>query len=426
MGHAYLALANDVSAGNFNPAGLYVHERTIMAFDYGVLSPRGSYTYEALSSPLEIKHTGNYAFLDYLGIVSQMRIKNHHFVFDLGYNRDFDTYYKFAEKLYDWSTPLTHVVRHGGISNVNLGFGTRLYRNLSFGLNCNIYVGKVVTEENRILYREEEDQGVIATAQALIDIYDSTAYSGFNTTLGFQYIFSDKLRGGLTFRTPFELHGKSDSTTYRLSTMMGIPLDEYTDTSYVNAKTSRIQMPLMVGFGLAYNVAENFLVASDVEYRAFSGKKIKNLDSLFFTSGGERIEIFGTRDPNWSKVVQVRFGTEYVLKSKVGEIPLRAGFRNEAFPWGDISNYSIIYGKSTTTTPSLNDSLYVGYTFEYDTKKVTGTSFSIGTGIHWSQILIDVAYTYTSYKQEIYRDDDLVGKSDWKNHHLNFGFTGYF
>jgi long-subunit fatty acid transport protein len=424
MGQAYLALANDVTAGSSNPAGLYVHEKTIMTFSYGTFAPRGTFTYLVPSNPQTQNHAGNFGSLNYLGLVSPIRIKGHHIVFNLGYNRNFDTYFKFGEQLYNWSEPLTSLERRGGVSNINLGIGTRIYQKLSFGLNCNIYDGRVISEEHRELYREMEVQGLISTAKALISIYDSTSYSGFNATLGFLYLFSDKLRGGLTIRTPFDLKGKSDSTTFRISTLRGITIDGMTDTVYVNNKTSRIQMPLMLGFGLAYNIADDFLVSGDVEYRAFSGKKIKNLDSLFFTAGGDRIEEFGTTDPHWSNVMQFRLGTEYLLKTKFGEIPLRAGFRNEAFPWGNIANYTITYGAATNT--SLDDSLHVVYSFDYDTKKVTGSSVSFGTGIHWSQIQLDVAYTYTGYEQKIYHNSVLTAENKWKNHHLNFSFTGYF
>ncbi|UCD94717.1 MAG: hypothetical protein JSU69_01305, partial [Candidatus Zixiibacteriota bacterium] len=106
-------------------------------------------------------------------------------------------------------------------------------------------------------------------------------------------------------------------------------------------------------------------------------------------------------------------GTEYLFNTSIGEVPVRFGFRNEAYPEGNIHFLFL------DSTRSL-------YLFGYAKNRTTGLSFSLGSGIHWSQILLDFAYTYTTYDQEIYEDLVLRSENNWKNHHLNFTFTGYF
>jgi len=45
MGQAFLAVSDDGTAGSWNPAGLYIHEKTLMVFSYSFLMPRGNYSY---------------------------------------------------------------------------------------------------------------------------------------------------------------------------------------------------------------------------------------------------------------------------------------------------------------------------------------------------------------------------------------------
>jgi long-subunit fatty acid transport protein len=364
-----------------------------------------------------------------------LRIKNHHFVLNLSYNRNFDTYFKFGDRLADATAspePNTFFERHGGINSINLGFGTRIYKQLSFGFSGNVYNGKVVTEEIRNLLYDTTLFFTDYQYLANIQVLDSTKYSGFNMTLGLLYT-GESLRGGLMVRTPFNLKGEADSTLYRITTFNNVPIDNLTDTNYIDDRTSKIEIPLIVGLGAGYNVNENLLVAADVEYRSFSGKLVRNLDSLKLTASGEKLEFFSSRDPNWGNILQFRVGAEYLLNTPIGEMPVRAGFRNEALPFGNAILKEVKYEGPKN---QINDSTRVSYIFSYDEDKITGYSFSLGTGLRWSQIILDIAYTYTTYKQKIYKDDiaagapytdeDLKYRNYWKNHHLNFTFTGYF
>jgi hypothetical protein len=446
MGQAFLGVSDDGTAGTWNPAGLYIHEKTLMVFSYGLLRPQGSYTYR-INDPAEsvFKHTGNYRALDFWNLVTPVRIKGHHFVGNISYNRNFDVYYKFGENLFgSWTGDRPNAIfeKQGGINSINIGFGTRIYERLSFGLMGNIYIGRVVTDEKRYFQRDIYlyYPGGYALYESSVRVIDSTSFTGFNGTLGLMYT-TDKLKTGLVMRTPFNLRGETDSTFFLISTENGIPIEyfEYndifpgfgmfmSDTVYIDNKTSRIQIPLMIGLGLSYNVKENWLFAADAEYKKFSGGKVKNLVVLGFTTSGETIERFTDtlNNPNWSDVWQFRLGTEYLFNTSVGEVPVRAGFRNEAYPEGNISNYDIVYDNVISGS---HDSSKVFYNFDYDQEQVTGFSLSLGTGIHWSQILLDFGYTFTALEQNIYRSDTEPRQksvNEWNNHHINFTFTGYF
>lgn len=440
MGQAFLGVSDDGTAGSWNPAGLNIHEKTLMVFSYSFLRPRGSYTFHINDTTLNTyNHSGSFGALNYWNIVSPLRVKGHHVVLNLSYARNFDIYYRFEENLFDdWTgeEPNASFEKHGGINSINLALGTRLYKQLSFGLSGNVYFGKVVSEENRYFQRYLDDPYVgLVNFESNVQVIDSTTFSGFNTTVGLMYA-SEGLRAGLVLRTPFNLKGESDTTHYLHSTANGVSIEQIpyyipgyglfvSDTVYIDNITSKMQMPMMVGFGLGYNATDNWLLAGDVEFKKFSGRKVRNLKSIVLTAGGESIETFTDRDPNWSDVWQFRLGTEYLLNTSIGEIPLRAGFRNEAFPGGNVSSYDIVYEGPRGSV--ANDSTRIFYIFEYDAEKITGYSVSIGSGIHWSQILLDFAYTYTTYDQGISTGTDVLrSENEWKNHHLNFTFSGYF
>jgi len=435
MGNAYLAISDDGSAATWNPAGLSVHEKTFMVFGYNGFFPRGDYSWYSDQGLLEVyDHTGDYGSLGALNLITPLRIKSHHFVASISYTRHFDVYYRFAEELYDFypeietqGEPNSFIEKYGGINSINLGIGTRIYKKLSFGVTGNIYYGNVITEENRVVGAQILENNNPIYYEDRINIIDSTKFTGFNASIGFLYA-GDRLRAGLVVKTPFELRGESDSTLVSILSQNGVVIAQdvlpgspfFTDTIYVDDMTSRLQMPFMTGLGLAYSLTDNWLISGDIEYKRFSNKKVKNLVSKVVTASGDINEEF-TDDiniPNWNDVVQFRLGTEYRWNTKYGMVPIRFGFRNEAFPEGDISGYEIQYDE---------DAYKIFYILNFEENKTTGTSLALGTGIHWSQILLDVAYTYTTYDQQIYRfADELRSNGDWKNHHLNFTFTGYF
>jgi opacity protein-like surface antigen len=447
MGKAFLAVSDDGTAGTWNPAGLYVHEKTMMVFSYGYFMPRGRMTYR-YDQPnwYGYNHEGAFGSLNYLNIVTPLRIKGHHVVGNVSYSRNFDVYNRFGEILFGhnyWLSdePNSLSETQGGLSHVSFGLGTRVYDQFSFGLSANIYTGDVVTEETRYIYGDTTISSTHILVENWVYTTDSLRLSGFNLSFGMLYV-GDNLRAGAVIRTPFNMKGESDSTQVYITTLNGVGLGYgynvprpflESDTIYtLPTRASKIEIPLTIGLGLAYNIDDNWLVSGDVEYKKFSGKKIYNMaggDALSWgPSGGDPIiEYTDTMNiPNFSDVFQFRIGTEYILNTSIGEIPLRLGFRNEAFPQGSIESYGIEY---TGPLASVPDSSQIFYKFNYGTNQITGFSLSGGTGIHWSQVLLDVAYTYSHFEQDIYRYESGTRQriyNEWKNHQVTMTFTGYF
>ena len=433
MGQAFVGVSNDATAGTWNPAGLYIQEKTIAVFGGDYFMPKGEYNlYQNNQLYKSYKHDANSNSLGVFALIAPLRIKGHHFVANLSYTRNFNVHYKYVDTLlnvYSDGGPNVSYERYGGIGSFNIGLGTRIYRNWSFGLMGNIYYGKVITDQYRHFFTERTTlygtADYVCNARAL----DSTTFSGFNMTLGLMYN-SDPLRWGLIVKTPFSLNGDTDTTYVSIATENGVIIvrDQemqlfFTDTIYYDNNASKIDIPLMIATGVSYKLKDNWLLAADLEYRRFSSGKVWNFTNIVLTASGQRIVYYTDTltEPNWNDVIQLRVGTEYTMDTKYGQIPLRLGFRNEAIPEGNIISYHVDY-----TDVNYQKMFYI---FDYDHSKTTGFSLSLGTGIHWSQILLDFAYTYTAYTQKIYADEttnNLRGENKWKNHHLNVTFTGYF
>ncbi len=442
MGQAYIAISDDATAGGWNPAGLYVHEKTFTGFSYSFLMPRGNYQfYVTRQRQLDYGHEGSIGGINNWSIITPMRIKGHHFVFNLSTTRYSDVYFKFGEKLFEWSDsdpdnpddnadPNAFLEKQGAINAVNLSFGTRVWRQFAFGVTGNIYYGRVITDEKRLIRMDTTIGG--EDVVRLIDsrVIDSTKFSGFNANIGLLYA-GEKMRAGLLVKMPFTLRGESDSTLNMITTRNGVQENQTgmpfrTQIIYIDNMTSKIEMPLMLGVGLAYKISDNWLVSGDAEYRGFSGKITYSLDSLRLTAAGDKEEFFTAYDPNWSDVISLRLGTEYVFKTSFAEIPVRAGARKENFPEGSITDYAVNY-EGSKEPGATNDSTRVYYNYNFADNRTRGYSISLGTGIHLTQILFDIAYTYSNYEQGIWLEAGQIrSKNIWKNHHFNISFTGYF
>ena len=425
MGKAFIAVSDDITAGSWNPAGLYIQGKPVLSFSYGSLAPRGSTNSSFFLKTWEFDHTGSFSNVTAINFVSPIRIKGHHFVGSFNYTRNFDEFQGWAlswpevwifdvfgqEDTFDLDYSLSSEF-HGGLNSVNVGFGTRLYKNLTFGTSLNIYTGETVGELHlTTTYDRWPDFFSIGQYMRQLDsvtVIDTNKFSGYNVTIGFK-LEGERLDAGLIVRTPFAMSIKTGRSVYDVLKQGGIDEGELLpvigDTAYYDDLLAKYDMPLMVGAGVAFRASENLLLAADAEYRHFSGGKIDLRDSLRIDPGGHNEEYFTEFDPKWNNVFAVRLGGEYLRETGIGLIPMRAGLGYVPVP---SPNVDISGGTSTVVS--------------YD--------FSLGTGIHWSQIHLDWAYTFTTSERA--SNADLYGQLTFyeeqknRNHHFNFTFTGYF
>ena len=414
MGNAFLAVSNDVTAGSWNPAGLSGLEKPIISLSWGSLKPRG----ESFVSIIGIgdgflEHSGSFSGMSAINFVAPLRVKGHQFVGSVSFTRHSDEFLPLLTPQTFVDFRRTEVEEHyfridtvvfdgwveeelfGGLESISFGAGTRVYGNITAGLNLNIYSGTMAVKSFVELQSDSvvnPYNGQITREAVTVSILDSTKFSGFNFTLGAKYS-GDKFDFGGIIRTPFSLNAKTGRSIFQIRTINELPVEQGTDTTYYGDNLAKYDIPWIVAVGLAYHPIEKLTLAADGELRSFGNSKIDSRTSLFLDPGGENIEYFDEIDPDWQNVFHFRLGAEYMMESSIGQIPLRAGYG---------------YLPLILTTYSADGSK----------SKTVRNTMSLGSGIWWEQIHLDAAYTYSFF--------DIGGSIKNKDHHLSLMFTGYF
>ena len=418
MGNAFIGVSNDINGGGWNPAGLYEIDKLILGVSWSSLKPKGNSITQSPTDLTEINHSGSLNEITSFNFVAPIRISGHPFVGSVSMTRNFDVFNQMSfntliEHIRYTHAPLGIVYvdtvgadvsqdfqTTGGMNSINFGFGTRFYDKISFGVAANIYTGNSIFEFNQLSHLDSIRYGVQgqwAEADEFVTLRDTNKFSSINFTIGFKYN-GDKLDAGLTIRTPFELSEKRQQAIFLVTKLNNLISDPRTDTTFYGDILYKYEMPMMLGVGFGYHMTENLLVAADFEYRPFSGKKVKYRVSQTINPGGSNLEEFIIIDPQWNNVFSIRVGSEYLKETSYGIIPIRFGLGYIPIPDPSVS----LLGEMST---------------------VVNYNVSGGTGIHWEQIKFDVAYSFTKADREF---GLLNGEYNYKNHHLDFTFTGVF
>jgi long-subunit fatty acid transport protein len=277
---------------------------------------------------------------------------------------------------------------------------------MAAGLSIAIITGKSVdnlAEHNQAsdwFVLEKYPQPVEYDVQAAV--IDSSKFSGVTFTLGLKY-FTPKSAIGAVIKLPYTLRQTTDRTLRLTTTVNGL---EYTNGSGVifqDGNVLDIEMPMMIGVGGSYKPNQSTTLAADVEYRPFSGKEVQIRDSIRLVPGAKDQEFFHSEDPQWRNVLILRGGAERLVSTKstvFPVIPVRGGFGFMPIPAPNYTN-----GQPSGTATSIN--------------------FSLGSGVHWSLLHLDVAYTFRSLKQT-YSADYGTTEANGKSHLFYVTFTGYF
>lgn len=439
MGKAFIGLSDDVTGGSWNPAGLYMHDSPKLGLSYGMLAPRGKTSTTYFSNFSSQDHTGTFNKITSLNFLAPIRIKGHKFVGSFNYTRNYDEFttqayevirvlppyipvpsfglFLINEDTLNYSTSNYFTEMEGGLYTVNIGFGTRLYKDFSFGVSTNIYTGRVVELTYSVDSLDNVQTEFVTFNQNALyvlegRVLDSIGFTGVNFNIGLKYN-GEKLTAGLLMRTPLSLGANNEMTSSQALYVNGNLITDRSGTMLspkINPPHTKYEMPMMLAAGFGYKVAENLLVALDLEYRGFSSSTVKVRDSLIISSTGDNVEFFTDLDPDtliqmqWKDAFVVRLGGEYMFSTDFGQIPLRGGFGYVPVPAS-----SIELNNGTSTQANYN--------------------FSTGTGIHWDQIYLDISYTYTlrddSFYDPFYQELVFVDR-EYRNHTINMSFTGYF
>jgi hypothetical protein len=432
MGRAFLGVSDDASAVGWNPAGLYrkdsPFEQPVMAVEYNSFKGKGEYQLDGFQGHQVFDADGTFDGWSMVSFLAPVRIKGHPFVISGSYHRlddefwnggySFDTAYYFSVNgsnpvRVPITTSLT-TVYHSGVNALAVGFGTRLYQDLSFGLSFNRYAGTSCFER---VYRRVQD-GILTNdgrqrAVRINDdaVLDTAAYSGVFLKAGLFYE-GPRLSAGLVFSTPHKLIQTIDRIDSTAQYSNG-KLDPYegTETSYIDNVLVEVEQPMVIGGGVGFRVTPNLLWALDLEYRPYSGKELRLRDSLRLNPGGTDVEYYSTFETTWNNTFAIRTGAEYVWmtgRTLVPAVPIRAGF-----------------GYIQVPSASVDDN--------FNTMMAAKTELSVGAGVHWQQIHLDFAYLHSSLTWEttglavVVSDVEVLDTElASTNNRFKVTFTGFF
>lgn len=463
MGSAFMAVSDDITAGSWNPAGLYSAELVTLGFSLINFRPGGSgvgdiNAFTAADNDLN-RYNISEAFTDNFPafrVIAPLRIKGHPFVFSFGNNRTSEDFQqsRFSSRFdqiffsqigvnfYTDTNTIDIAINsktHTKMNAVNIAFGTRLYENLSGGLALNVISGRSYRFENQVALVDSFRLPTFLSYQFTdfkrdVTHFDTTRFSGYNLTVGFKYT-APRWTGALVIKSPLTMSAKLDSLKYRISSTVNeygqsFPIEFGTDTVIAPRSLTKYDIPMSITFGGSYLIDENTLISGDLEYRGWEGNTVKVRVNEELIPGSDSKETFLELDPHWQNVMSIRLGAERTFETNIGKIPVRAGLGSIGLPAPESR-----IGLETVQIDSVTSEQRPVVSFS--SKRMT--SLSIGFGIHWSQIHLDWAVVRSGYSGVTYRSlgpdlsQDLatnVGYGNVETKHRStsivFSFTGVF
>ncbi|MFH1701380.1 MAG: outer membrane protein transport protein [Candidatus Zixiibacteriota bacterium] len=438
MGNAFIGLADDISGGSWNPAGIYQLDKPAISVSYNMFTPKGEYRYnrdeylinEITPNDIQLNGIGHFSF------VAPVRIKGHPWVFNLNFIRNNNSSFLRNMKTNPWSNldPDDYLKSESGMRTFNFGFSTRLYDRLAIGVVANIYDAReIVVDIERWAYDSViYFDGTSINVKHENGVTDSIASSGFNFLIGTMYKM-DKVSLGAVIRTPFQLKHNSDRLFEFLTTHQGLVYTAGSDTLFDDNNLSKQDLPLSIGFGVGLTPKENIKITLDFNYDKYGSVSWFANDSTVISPGGERTDYYSEIPIDWNNTFGVGSGIEYVLTSAFGQIPIRAGFRFNQLPTPkDFNQHTDIILDMDGNDTGARNMLYTA------SGRQNMTQFSVGSGIHWSQIRIDLTYRISSQTgwNRVDTETDIdnpsqiktisVQGNEPKSHEFNISFTGYF
>jgi long-subunit fatty acid transport protein len=413
MGGAFFAVSDDPTAASWNPAGLVQMDKPQMNLSFSSYMRRGEYTSSlntGLSFGDDLKYDENAISL--ASVVIPFRLRETELVAGVLYQRLADIYQESryaviidtlplnGDTLYDWLAPPIDDKVTGRLDGITISLATKVHGSLAVGAGVNIYTGSYTSNSHWFLTLDGLN-GNRFYPQIESD------YSGVNFTVGLMFT-QEKLRLGGVLKTPYSLKEDNDVKLFTDIVLNGIvePGSNFI-SPFFEAERSW-DMPTMLGFGASYEL-NSLTLAADVEFRNYSNTEVTYKRNIAdpstddVTTGGhltdkwwgsENREPPSVRGLEWRNLTQFRIGAEYRVKTELGSIPIRVGFRNDPQLYTTQLDSSWVYLRDDTE----GQNAFVQSKRGVETGSwVNGNVISFGTGVAWSQIRLDVTYEYAKY-----------------------------
>ncbi len=404
MGGAYLGISDDAHAATWNPAGLVYNEGVLLSLNYSYSNVGLDLDYGTQGGGLTphdenagLSHISSAAFISPLTVLAR------EFTVSLFYNRLQDTYTRsFFNAEVDPVVGVPFTANYGMSGNLAAtggAFATTIRKRLSLGVGISILTG-----DGLEFLETAIDSSGDSTAYNQQTTWTSTSdldYSGLSATISALYR-AEKWSAGIVVSPSYGLTQSVDYFARRLTIHNQNPAYSAPVYGPLHGTKREITMPFTVGLGGSYKLSDNILLAADYSYRAF------NADGKYETDGSSNYRFQESpSEPNsefeevrvaWYNLHQVRIGGEYRRETSWGVVPIRAGIRNEPMLMGDVSANDVYFDQRLDSGKTVEFPYYSMINKPAgSTDQVNGWTFSVGSGIHWSQVRLDAALEFTSF-----------------------------
>jgi len=341
----------------------------------------------------------------------------------------------------------------GGLDRVSLALAGNPLADLSLGLAVNIYTGGYDLNGKQLGFAVVDTSGEGDTT--FLDLRPSVKsdYSGYNLTFSAMYKY-ENLRIGGVVKTPYTLKEKQD-IKLEWDERVWNPTEKKWEINpnrnsargiyYPIEYEQEWKLPMAWGFGASYQF-QNLTLAGDFEMTQYSKTELLYPESPNYPAGDFNPPVNPTLPDRtakllWEDVTQFRLGAEYMFSTEYGKIPIRVGYRNDPKPYTSVNNVEIdtFWYKDPSLAAGRSTSTKYSYKGEKG-DQIKGSVFTFGTGIGWSQIILDITFEFSKYEIEAsgksialpeiegtelkYEEfDETVERKDQK---IIIGFTGFF
>ena len=325
MGGAFIGVADDATAGSWNPAGLiqlkspeisvvgdfsrWIEKNSFLRFSHQTETYRMSeqhVNYLSLTFPFECFHRNVTISLNY----------QHLFAFQ----RD----WTFSYQQLSPNDSLYRVNQSGQLSAIGLALCFQLQPNLAFGITFNFWedwLGQNGWQQTTT------EKGPVYISETTVIAYEGIAcyqydFKGFNINLGILWDITDHFTLGAVLKTPFSADLERTDTFQSIS-------PQY-DQSPLRTQSEKLDMPVSYGIGVAYRFSDQWTLAADIYTTHWQ-------DLILTDANGDKYSFINGKKEEQSHVKPThhfRLGLEYLMFNKNFKyiIPIRAGIFYDPMP----------------------------------------------------------------------------------------------
>jgi long-chain fatty acid transport protein len=420
MGDAFVAVADDLSAIYFNPAGLtQLKNRNVeLAFSYSALKATANKSLANSITPNS--EDGDFPIFNLYGLLGTLtsnpalmsaepdfynstELKSNGLLpfvatnFKIKDNTIAIGFYAVGGGGGKWEDTVTNAFNDTitasaeesmGMTITNVSAARQLNDKLSLGLGVN-YIN--MFDKIRVLKSFSQDAASPFGSYGMLVDFNSSG-SALEIFTGILYEINKDIKAGLTFKSgaTIKIKGKGTLIATGMDTITGGALAPYgiADTNMETNYTQNYAYPMTCALGCSYKPKENLLLAFSAEQVFYS--QLRN--EMTFDTENPLAFVNENSDAKWINVIYLRIGAEYLLNDKLtlrtgfqvdpnqvntGNYTLLSTFQYEMYTWGLGAGYNLGNFKFDGTVESVFSKTAVKADREY---KFPSTSFRLSAG----------------------------------------------